>query len=87
MAKLTAKERAALAKQILAADDEDDDEEEEQKPETDAADGVDEDDCIIYKGKKYRPEYVEKLKEAAEEAEAPAEEEAPKAKPRKRFVT
>jgi hypothetical protein len=84
MAKLTAKERAALAKQILAADDEDD-EDEPQKPETDKAGDVEEDDdYVIYKGKKYRPEVVEEVKEA--EAEAEEEEEAPKPKKR-RFVT
>lgn len=83
MAKLTAKERAVLARQILAADDEDEDGAPETVEKGDDAVSDADDDYVIYKGKKYRPEVVEDLKE---EAEAEDEKETPAPKKR-RFVT
>lgn len=82
MAKLSAKERAVLARQILAADDEEDDE----TPAEPAEPAEEDDDFVIYKGKKYRPEVAaeKKADDAEPEGEpAPVEEE----KPRKRRFT
>lgn len=79
MPKLTAKERAALAKQILAADDEDD----EDEPETPAEAPDEDDDFVIYKGRKYRPEVAAEKKADDAETETEPEEKEPE-KPRKR---